>query len=73
MSIDQFADDVKYDCLCRPQDLEPEPVLDKDEQVDADAELLESIVNEMEGRPGWEETKQAFDRIIECLKVNGYE
>ena len=74
MSIDQFAE-KEYDCLDREHDcsMEPAPELDRDQQCDQDIETLKSILSEMEGRYGWDETKQTFDRIIDCLVHNGYE
>lgn len=53
--------------------MEPAPELDRNEQCDQDIETLKSILSEMEGRFGWDETKQAFDRVIDCLVHNGYE
>jgi len=82
MSIDQFAeihndhlDPEQYDCLDREQDcpMEPEPGPTRDQQCDQDIALLQSILSEMEGRYGWDDTRQAFDRIIDCLTHNGYE
>jgi hypothetical protein len=73
MSIDQFAE-KEYDCLDREHDcpMKPAPELDRNEQCDQDIETLKSILSEMEGRYGWDETKQTFDRIIDCLVHNGY-
>tara|TARA_R110001606_G_scaffold88748_3_gene199887 strand:+ start:2594 stop:2842 length:249 start_codon:yes stop_codon:yes gene_type:complete len=81
MSIDQFAemhndhlDPEQYDCLDKAHDcpMEPAPELDRDQQCDQDIATLQSILDEMEGRPGWDETKQTFDRVIDCLTHNGY-
>lgn len=73
MSIDQFAG-KEYDCLDKAHDcpMEPPPELDRDQQCDQDIETLKSILSEMEGRFGWDETKQTFDRVIDCLVHNGY-
>lgn len=74
MSIDQFAE-KEYDCLDQAHDcpMEPAPELDRDQQCDQDIETLKSILDEMKGRYGWDETKQTFDRVIDCLVHNGYE
>lgn len=76
--IDQFAEmhndhlnPEQYDCLDEGDT--PAPELDRDQQCDEDIKLLQSILSEMEGRYGWDDTKQAFDRIIDCLTHNGYE
>ena len=74
MSIDQFAE-KEYDCLDQEHDcpMEPAPELDRDQQCDQDIATLKSILDEMKGRYGWDETKQVFDRVIDCLVHNGYE
>ena len=74
MTIDQFAE-KEYDCLDQAHDcpMEPAPELDRDQQCDQDIATLKSILDEMKGRYGWDETKQTFDRVIDCLVHNGYE